>query len=415
MLTRKMTVVVFCILLAVLAIGVRQAIAMPSAQELVPDKPSKPDAGTPYILREATEIISATIDLTQPIPSVSNSMSEDFEATWPAPGWELDDTSTLDGGEFLWNKRDCHPHTGGFAGWSVGGGAQGSALSCSATYPDYSYTWALYGPFDLSSAFSASLDFHLWGRTEGYSGCPFDYFFVGSSINAQQFYGTRYCGDWTGGNAGNGYYSESLSLNDRLGQSQVWVGFLLKSDFSVVYNGITIDDVTLAVTGGQNPTNTPTPTPTTTTSPPPPGSRYTYLPIVGKQATATPTPTSTPTPTITPTPTSTPTSTPRPIGQWSGTTSQGNNMGFTANNDITNVSAFSIGFRFSCTYGSGSGTSYFLGTYPVNDNRFIISSGGATVTGTFTSSTTANGTWSKSWFDPYAGACTSNSTWTAHP
>lgn len=304
MLTRKMTVIVVYILLAVLAVGVRQAIAMPPAQELVPGKPAEPDAGTPYIVREATEIMSATIELTQPAVSAANSMVEDFEGAWPAVGWGLYDTSALDGGEYLWNKRDCHPHTGGFAGWSVGGGAQGSALSCSATYPNYSYTWALYGPFDLSDASSATLDFHFWGRTEGFSGCPFDYFFVGSSTNGQQFSGSRYCGDWSGGDAGNGYYIDDLSLNSRVGESQVWVGFLLKSDSSVVYNGITIDDVTLGVTGGQIPTDTPTPTPTITSTPTvtvPPGSHSVFLPVLVKAPTATPTPTDTPTPTPTPT------------------------------------------------------------------------------------------------------------------
>jgi TolB protein len=308
MLTRKMTVAVVCILLGVLAVGVQRAIAMPPSQEFDPGKPAEPDSGTPYIVREATEIINATIELSQPVPVVSNGMFEDFEAAWPAPDWELDDTSTLDGGEFLWYKRDCHPHTGGFAGWSVGGGAQGSALSCSSTYPNYSYTWALYGPFDLSNATNASLDYYYWGRTEGYSGCPFDYFFAGSSVNQQQFYGTRYCGNWTGGNAGNGYYLDTLDLNDRLGQQQVWVGFLLKSDSSVVYNGITIDDVTLHVSGGSGPTDTPTPTTTPTATPgAPPATHSVFLPVFVKEATATPTPT------FTPTPTATPTATPSPL------------------------------------------------------------------------------------------------------
>ncbi|MFQ5613135.1 MAG: fibronectin type III domain-containing protein [Anaerolineae bacterium] len=183
-----------------------------------------------------------------PMAPAAAIMNEGFEGTWPAPGWEISDQSSGDGGEYLWGKRNCHPHTGNFGGWSVGGGTQGSALPCSADYPNNTNTWAVYGPFDLSNATAASLTFHFWGRTEGATGCPFDFFFVGSSINNVDFSGSFYCGDWTNGTAGNGYHRRTLDLSSRLGQSQVWVAFVLSSDGSITDSGITIDDVTLDVT-----------------------------------------------------------------------------------------------------------------------------------------------------------------------
>jgi len=73
-------------------------------------------------------------------------------------------------------KRNCHPHSGSNAGWTVGGGAQGSALGCDGEYPNTARTWAIYGPFSLVGATSASLDFYVYGVTEyGSEECPYDF------------------------------------------------------------------------------------------------------------------------------------------------------------------------------------------------------------------------------------------------
>lgn len=216
-------------------------------------------------------------------------MTETFEGVWPSDGWELLDMSAVDGGEFLWGKRDCHPHEGSYAGWSVGGGATGSTLSCSGFYPNNARVWAVYGPFDLRSARSARLIFHFWGRTEYSASCSFDFFYVGSSLDGENFTGRRYCGDWSNGSDGNRYHRHIFDLTSRLGQPQVWVAFVLASDSTITYEGITIDDITLDVDTSV-PTNTPTPV------------SVAMLPLVVKQPTMTPTRTPTPTPAPTATP-----------------------------------------------------------------------------------------------------------------
>ena len=132
-------------------------------------------------------------------------MTQDFEGVWPATGWELSDMSDADGGEYLWGKRDCHPHAGTYGGWAVGGGAKGNTLACAGSYPNNARSWAVYGPFDLRNATSASVTFYLWGRTEYKADCSYDFLFAGSSIDGDQFSGGRYCGDWTTGSDGNGY------------------------------------------------------------------------------------------------------------------------------------------------------------------------------------------------------------------
>jgi hypothetical protein len=221
-------------------------------------------------------------------------MTETFEGSWPSSGWSVSDASQGDGGEYFWGKRNCHPHSGSFAGWSVGGGASGNQLPCSASYPNNVLTQAVYGPFDLRGVPSASLTYHLWGATEGAvspTGMPFDFVFAGSSIDQDNFDGIGYYGTITQGSAGNGYIRETLDLSDRIGQPQVWIIFVFKSDSTVTNIGITVDDITLSA--GDEP---PTPTRTATPSP----TRIT--------ATSTRTPTRTPTRTTTPVPaTATPT------------------------------------------------------------------------------------------------------------
>lgn len=174
-------------------------------------------------------------------------MNENFEGVWPSSSWKLEDHSNADGGEYLWGKGNCNPHTGSFVGWAVGGGAQGSTHSCTNNYPNNIDSWAIYGPFDLSNATSASLLFHFWGVTEISDKCTSDQLYVTSSTDGKKFSGQYFCGDWRQGNAGNSYYQYSLDLNKRLGQSQVWVGIAFKSNDTVTDIGMAIDDITLDV------------------------------------------------------------------------------------------------------------------------------------------------------------------------
>jgi hypothetical protein len=367
---------------------------MHQSSAITPTPEKQPDSGTAN-LSDGASILDSRIEMRLPsrISTTASTpaaaiMSETFEGSWPALGWEVSDLSSVDGGEYLWDKRNCHSHTGNYGGWSVGGGAQGSALPCSGNYPNNTRSWAVYGPFDLRNAMSASLTFHLWGRTEYHPQCNFDFLFVGSSTDATNFsQGIQACGNLTTGTAGNGYHRYTLDLNSRLGQRQVWLAFVLSSDSSATDNGITIDDVTLDVNGSitttptVSPTSTPTPTvsPTSTSSPtasptsttatptssartptsrPAPEQSKNYLPLIRRDAppavTATPTNEPTVTPTPTNKPTATPTSTSEPTatspagsfaidGSWEGTTSQGLPVFF----DIANRSFTSIGAGYA--------------------------------------------------------------------
>lgn len=252
--------------------------------------------------------------------TISIQIAEGFEGAWPAAGWQLSDLSNTDGGEYLWGKRDCHPRAGSYAMWSLGGGAQGSMLACSAKYPNNANAWAIYGPFDLRGTTQPILTFYVYGRTPGSEGCPTDYLFAGSSANGTDFQGGRYCGDWTTGSDGAGYHRRMLDLTERSGQSQVWIGFKFASDSDITDIGFTIDDLALAIMGEPSATPTWTSTPTRN----PDEFQHVWLPFIVKQlppgptatpypsptATRTATSTRTPTRTRTPMPTQTPTATP---------------------------------------------------------------------------------------------------------
>lgn len=285
------------VLASLLIFVVVQVSARGSARDSIPAKgtPVGPaaDGVVAYRMVEPVMLRRNAPPQMEPVAAI---MTEDFEGAWPKTGWALVDQSGEDGGEFLLGDRNCHPHTGSYGGWTVGAGAQGGALGCSAQYPNNADTWAEYGPFDLSQATSASLTYHFWGQSEAREegGC-WDYLYVATSTDGSDYseHFEGWCGNATNGDAGNGYHTSTLDLGVRLGQPRVWIAFAFISDESITYNGMTVDDITLDVVGQA--TNTPTATRPPTATP---------------TRTATVTPTRTPTSGPSPTPTHTPTRTP---------------------------------------------------------------------------------------------------------
>jgi len=65
---------------------------------------------------EAVEILPAPAAQLLSTALAPATMTEGFEGTWPGTDWRVLDNSTTDGGEYLVGKRDCHPHTGSYAG-----------------------------------------------------------------------------------------------------------------------------------------------------------------------------------------------------------------------------------------------------------------------------------------------------------
>ena len=207
------------------------------------------------------------------------------------------------------------------------------------------------------------------------------------------------------------------------GDDSARLGFLTREsnyapELVVEYSSDTPPTTTVTVT--PNETSTPTvtqpsaetSTPTATSTPTgtltPPVFKI-YLPLIRKSP-----PRPTPTPTPVPTATSTPVVV---IENYSGHTSQGSDWRVFLRTDAqTEVRYFTIEHAPSCA-NPPSGLywqkSYFYGPYYFTGGSFTIEDDGATITGSFPSSTTAEGTFYKSWHHDEYGQCTTNVTWTA--
>ncbi|MCH8838904.1 MAG: matrixin family metalloprotease, partial [Candidatus Marinimicrobia bacterium] len=104
--------------------------------------------------------------------------------------------------------------------------------------------WLIYGPFDLSDASSAALDFYYWNNSES----GWDYFKYMASTDGATFYGYQHSGS-TGGWVQRSFdLSNVPSFGDMTGYSQVYIAFLFTSDGSITNEGAYVDDIVLTKT-----------------------------------------------------------------------------------------------------------------------------------------------------------------------
>jgi len=174
-------------------------------------------------------------------------MTEDFEGDFPSSGWDLVDNN---GTGHLWDDVNCFAIESsgtGWAAWPAAAGSNGLDPCTGDDYPNGLETWLIYGPFSLTDAQSASLDFYF--RIESESCC--DYLFWGASIDDVNYYGEIASGTYTSGPFNNGYNFASFdltdvyNLGDLSGQPQVWIAFVFHSDDSATGRGPFIDAITL--------------------------------------------------------------------------------------------------------------------------------------------------------------------------
>jgi len=210
----------------------------------------------PYRLPPVESGPAQGVELQGDLGAWTNIMTEGFEGDFPGSWTVFDGISGY--GEYRWAKRNCRPLAGSYSGWAVGGGADGSGLSCGAVYPENTKPWMIYGPFDLSNAADAELLFWYWIYSESNY---YDYLFWGASIDGNSFYGTAASGDSGGWTYVNFDLTNVYALGNLTGQPQVWIGFTFKSDATITYpEGAYLDDLILHKVIGEPTTPTPTPT-----------------------------------------------------------------------------------------------------------------------------------------------------------
>jgi len=179
---------------------------------------------------------------TGPLAPVSQTTikAEGFEGAFPN-SWALSGSPT-------WGDRFYRSYSGSWSGYCVG-----SSVTPPGPYPNNVDSWMVYGPFNLSDAQDACVNLQAWIDTELY----FDGFSVYASINGTDFYGTRWTGNWAGASGGQGWMNISFdlkhvyNLGNICGESEVWIGLVFDSDYSLNDEGVYVDDITIRkITGG---------------------------------------------------------------------------------------------------------------------------------------------------------------------
>lgn len=244
-----------------------------------------PDTPPPAIPPNAAELLAQT---RPPAPVYDreraqvNLLVDGFESTtFPGSTWtRLWSPGAVDAN---WNRTTAAAATGVSSVFCAGFGT--AAVQPGVTeYPPGMGGWMSAGPFNLSDAQAAVLNFDYSLQSEA----DFDFLYILVST-VPNFATNSFLFD--SGNS-NGWFNQSVDLanvngTNYLGQPNVYVAFLFTSDQKFGDVGAFIDNVFLAkTTAGPSPTPTVTPTPVVTATP-----------------TTAPSPTVSPTATVTPSPT----------------------------------------------------------------------------------------------------------------
>lgn len=175
--------------------------------------------------------------------------SEGFEGSFPNT-WSVYAKSGYT--DAYWDDTGYKKHVGSWGGFCADEGTAGTGYG--GQYVNNMNAWMVYGPFSLSDASDAWVDFDHWTKTES----SFDKFHYVASTNGINFYGYYFTGNMTD-DAGNdsGWLDQNFDLTnvytigDLTGQSQVWIAFVFTSDGSIINDGTYLDEIYLKkVTGG---------------------------------------------------------------------------------------------------------------------------------------------------------------------
>ncbi len=188
-------------------------------------------------------------------------VEETFEGDFPGD-WQVFDQAT-NNGEHYWAKRSCRPFAGGFSGWAVGGGDDGSALACGSDYPDMAASHMIYGPFSLADASDARLTLKLWMNNEP----GVDKFCTTASLDGAIFLGNCTFTPTDGWEDSTLDLTNISGLGTLIGHDQVWVGLHFISNANVVRaEGAYVDNIVLRKLISAGNVRTPTATATSVAS-----------------------------------------------------------------------------------------------------------------------------------------------------
>jgi len=159
---------------------------------------------------------------------------ETFEGAWPND-WNCYSASDID---CYWSDHLGNCTQGSWSGWCADGGSEAPAEQI---YPNYMDTWMVYGPFSLADAIDAGMYWDGWYQTES----GFDSFSILASVDGVSWFGDMYDGD-SGGWIDMGFdLTDVYELGDVTGLNQIWIAFRFYSDYSIAYEGVYVDWITI--------------------------------------------------------------------------------------------------------------------------------------------------------------------------
>jgi len=168
-----------------------------------------------------------------PIRTTETILSEGFEGAFPSGSWTVIGSPT-------WDDQNYLARTGSWAAWC----ADTSLNPSGGAYSNNMNAQMKYGPFSLSGASSFSISYWIRGNTEP----NYDFLFLAISGDDNNWYSMESISgnlgtSWTN-KSFNSAQIQSLTGQNFLGDSSVWIVFIFYSDVSQSnYAGAFIDDI----------------------------------------------------------------------------------------------------------------------------------------------------------------------------
>lgn len=155
--------------------------------------------------------------------------------------WNIFDSVRMYGQDWGW--RECRPYTGDHSAWIMGKPVMpGTApVGCGSGYDGFMDVWMIYGPFSLTGATAADLQFKMWL----YSEPAHDYLCQLTSIDGSTFGGVCFSGYWAGWGDVFSDLTDIPYIGNAAGKPDVWIAFRFNSDRNGVEyaEGAYVDDV----------------------------------------------------------------------------------------------------------------------------------------------------------------------------
>ncbi|HUK12488.1 MAG TPA: protease pro-enzyme activation domain-containing protein [Thermoanaerobaculaceae bacterium] len=165
--------------------------------------------------------------------------SDGFEGSFPGQ-WQLLVSSAQGTDNTVgWGRSTYRAASGGASIWCAGGGSH--AQPPGGNYLPNEGTFAVYGPFSLADATSATLDYDTWYNTES----GYDFLYAMISTDGSNYHGLAGLSGSSGGWVHKTLNFADVSGVTSIGASQVWVAFIFISDSSTQMEGAYVDNAVI--------------------------------------------------------------------------------------------------------------------------------------------------------------------------